>query len=57
MKPEEKADDGVYKARLNVCGECEHLISGTCMKCGCYVELRAAYKKNKCPLAGKGAKW
>ena len=38
-----------YKARLNVCRGCDQLSNGTCMGCGCLVELRAAYKKEKCP--------
>ena len=57
IKPEEKAGDDEYQKRLSICGECEFLISGTCIKCGCYVELRAAYKKNCCPLAGSKRRW
>ncbi len=44
------ADDELYKTRLLVCSDCEHLdISGTCMMCGCYAMLRTAIKENKCP--------
>ena len=57
MKPDEKAGESDYQERLALCSECEHLISGTCLKCGCYVELRAAYKNNQCPLAGSKKKW
>ena len=49
LSPEEKADKDLYSHRLNQCKECEHLISGVCMKCGCYVEFRAAFLKQKCP--------
>lgn len=45
----EKADDELYAKRLKECKNCEHLISGVCMKCGCYVEFRAAFKKQNCP--------
>ncbi len=49
LSPKEKSDDELYAKRLNECKNCEHLISGVCMKCGCYVEFRAAFKKNNCP--------
>lgn len=39
-----------YKRRLDICKTCESLISGTCVKCGCYVELRAAGKTRACPV-------
>ena len=38
-----------YRRRLNICRDCDSLISGTCVKCGCYVELRAAGKNRGCP--------
>ena len=44
-----KADDELFQKRLSVCKECEKLSEGTCIGCGCYVELRAAVKKNRCP--------
>lgn len=44
-----KAADEVYHGRLEVCKQCDYLEAGTCQACGCYVELRAAVKKNKCP--------
>ena len=31
-----------YAARLSECRMCDFLVSGTCRKCGCYVEVRAA---------------
>lgn len=52
----ERADDELYAQRLLLCKECENLVSGVCMKCGCYVEFRAAFKKQKCPNT-RGRKW
>ena len=52
----EKADDALYQQRLDACRECEFLLSGVCMKCGCYVEFRAAFQKMKCPNAA-ARKW
>ncbi len=56
IKENEKASKEEYLSRLEKCKNCEHLISGVCMKCGCYVELRAAFKKQNCPNA-KNRKW
>ena len=39
----------IYEKRLEACKACAYLEAGTCLACGCYVELRAAVKKNKCP--------
>lgn len=52
----EKAEDDLYQKRLEACRTCDHLISGVCMKCGCYVEFRAAFRKMKCPNAAD-RKW
>lgn len=49
MDKDVKAEDALYEKRLAVCKECEKLLEGTCLSCGCYVELRAAVKKNRCP--------
>lgn len=49
LSPAEKASDELYKKRLGICKECDSLLSGTCLKCGCYVELRAAFKQQHCP--------
>lgn len=45
----EKTDDKLYEKRLSSCKECNMLIKGTCTACGCFVELRAAVKKSRCP--------
>lgn len=44
-----KVKDDLYKKRLLLCKECNNLISGMCLKCGCYVEIRAALKNKACP--------
>ena len=54
IKPEEKSDETLYMHRLAVCRECDSLIPGVCMKCGCYPEFRAAFLKMNCP---DGDKW
>ena len=56
LPPAEKADDDTYKKRLAECQSCDNLISGVCMKCGCYVEFRAAFRTQKCPDT-KNRKW
>ena len=51
MLPEgERASDELYEERLGVCMACDSLLSGTCRKCGCYVEIRAASKASGCPV-------
>lgn len=49
MPPEKKADEALYLRRLGICKACGELGEGTCGKCGCYVELRAAKKDMHCP--------
>lgn len=46
---EHKTDGMLYEERLQKCTECDRLADGMCRACGCYVELRAAVKTNKCP--------
>ena len=48
-----KAEKELYQRRLNICGKCAQLLDGTCLKCGCYVEMRAAVKRNRCPSENK----
>ena len=49
LSVDEKSSDDAYNCRLELCKNCDNLISGTCLKCGCYVEFRAAFKNKKCP--------
>ena len=44
-----KVPADIYEKRLTCCRSCSHLLSGMCRICGCYVELRAAVRKNACP--------
>jgi hypothetical protein len=53
MTEDERADDKLYEKRLSLCKECDKLIDATCLKCGCYVEIRALAKGASCP----GRKW
>lgn len=45
----DRANDEIYEMRLDVCKECDRLNSGTCLACGCYVEIRAAFRGGRCP--------
>ncbi|MBQ9928716.1 MAG: hypothetical protein IJO65_12175 [Lachnospiraceae bacterium] len=44
-----KVNQPLYEKRLMVCKDCNLLTDGMCRACGCFVELRAAVKKNACP--------
>lgn len=48
MDAKSRTADDTYEKRLNICKQCDYLEAGTCLACGCYVELRAAVNKNKC---------
>ncbi len=50
LSDKDKSSDEEYKKRISVCSECEFLSEGTCLKCGCYPEFRAAFKKQNCPI-------
>ena len=45
--------DAAYAARLACCKACDALNAGTCMQCGCYVEMRAARLDMHCPKEGQ----
>lgn len=45
----ELVPDDVVSERLSICQACEKINRGTCLACGCFVEIRAATKKGKCP--------
>ena len=44
-----KVEKPLYEERLSLCKECDLLAEGMCRACACYVELRAAIRKNGCP--------
>ena len=48
IKTCDRVSDEEYERRLSVCKECDKLNEGTCLACGCYVELRAAAKAAHC---------
>lgn len=49
LPEERRCSEDEYRCRLNICGSCEFLGEGTCGKCGCFAELRAAKKDMHCP--------
>lgn len=44
-----RAPEQETRARLEKCKSCDHLNGGMCTLCGCYVQLRAAKAKLRCP--------
>lgn len=49
IKAGDRADEACYEERLALCKACDMLNAGTCLVCGCYVELRAAAAISACP--------
>jgi len=49
IKKEDRVSEEKYEDRLQKCKACEKLEGGTCLACGCYVELRALSPVSKCP--------
>lgn len=49
LDDELKVSQEKYKNRLAICKTCDYLISGMCLKCGCYIEVRAVLKNKNCP--------
>ncbi len=47
--PRERTPQDLYARRLATCKDCDFLQTGTCTACGCFVELRAASKRGRCP--------
>ena len=45
-----RTPEEIYQQRLSLCKACDQLNNGTCMGCGCLVELKAACKNEKCPF-------
>ena len=50
---EERTPETEYAFRLSRCRACESLNSGTCAQCGCYVEIRAARRWQRCPVVDR----
>lgn len=49
LSPDDKTPEHEYETRLSQCKTCDHLLSGMCRICGCYVEMRAAITHRHCP--------
>ncbi len=49
LPAEDLVSEELEAERLDLCGQCEKLNRGTCLACGCFVEIRAATKKGRCP--------
>ncbi len=49
LNPRLLVSDSEYARRLSLCESCEHIQGGTCMRCGCLVEVRALRKDQHCP--------
>lgn len=46
-----KVDPETLAARLLACARCEHLKDGrVCGACGCYVQTKAGWRSEDCPL-------
>lgn len=39
-----------FARRVSICAECEHLFKYTCRLCGCYAQVRASKRMNRCPV-------
>lgn len=50
-----KTNQPLYEKRLMICKNCDLLADGMCRACGCFVEMRAAVRKNSCPYEKWGA--
>lgn len=46
---DDRAEDEVMEKRQLVCKDCNMFQEGLCRACGCYVALRTAVRKQKCP--------
>ncbi|MDO5291660.1 MAG: DUF6171 family protein [bacterium] len=49
LSNKERTPEAEFQKRLSICRECKWLEEATCGACGCFVEVRAAVKKKKCP--------
>lgn len=48
LLPEVRTPPPEYERRLDTCRSCDHLVNGMCRLCGCFVEVRAAKRRNHC---------
>lgn len=47
--PDMRTPEATFEARLAACAACPSLLGGMCRLCGCFVEVRAAKRINRCP--------
>lgn len=52
LPAKKRTPDAEYATRLACCKACDALNAGTCMQCGCYVEMRAARLDMALPQGG-----
>ncbi len=52
LPQETRAPEAEYKIRLSLCEDCSHRIHFTCTLCGCYIQARAAKRRQRCPIPG-----
>jgi len=57
-----KVPDSIYRKRMDICSGCEYLsidksqeTRGRCAKCGCFVDLKASWASEECPIKKWGA--
>ncbi len=50
MKDNEKAGIELIRSRLDICAGCDNKLVSTCLKCGCYVQMRVLSRQSKCPV-------
>jgi len=51
LPKEDLVDNAESNRRLVVCKDCGKLNQGTCLACGCFIEIRASLKKGTCPYS------
>ncbi len=50
-------NDNEYRRRMDICLKCDSCLNDAiCMKCGCFIQLRALNEFRKCPHPD-GDKW
>lgn len=51
---EQKTSPDRYALRLEKCKICGYMQNGMCTQCGCFVEVRAAKRSQRCPMDAWG---
>lgn len=44
------ASEDVYQSRMAVCEKCANLQKNRCLKCGCYMKIKAKFAVMNCPI-------